>query len=122
MADRLIVKNLIVYAHHGVGDCEKKLGQRYEIDLSCKTSFEECVKQDDYQKTVCYAELANLAADITSNKVFNLIETLGEEICSQILSQFPAIEEITVQVRKPSAPIAHVISHAAIELTRYRAQ
>ena len=39
MSDVILLKGLAFYAHHGVYEEEKALGQRYEVDVEMKGDF-----------------------------------------------------------------------------------
>ncbi len=52
--------------------------------------------------------------------MFNLIETFAERIADAILAKWVIVEEVTVTVRKPSAPIRHLVDHVGVSITRTR--
>lgn len=120
MTDRLILKNLTVYAYHGVGESEKKLGQRFEIDVTASSDFSAFVQDDSYADAVCYAQMAEVVMNVATSHSYNLIETLGVNIAEKLLATFSPLKSVTVTVRKPSAPIPHALDYAAIETTRTR--
>jgi dihydroneopterin aldolase len=119
MTDRIFVSNLRLHGHHGVMDAEKSLGQKFEVDIDC------CIIRptdaiDRLSGTVNYADLCDLAAEISANDNFNLIETLAHDIATVILSRFEMVQEVTVTVRKPSAPIKYNVDHVGVSVTRGR--
>ncbi|ATG48913.1 dihydroneopterin aldolase [Celeribacter ethanolicus] len=120
MSDRIFLSNLCLYGFHGVMPEEKRLGQRFYIDLSCELDLAPAGQSDDYTRTVCYDALCQLAQEISDNGPFDLIETLGERIAQGILDRFALIRAVRVTVRKPSAPIRATLDHAGIEIRRQR--
>ncbi len=120
MADRILVRDLVLYAYHGVHPEEQRLGQRFEVDITCALDLREAARQDVAGATVSYASLVEIAQEISANTNFFLIETLAETIAGKVLDDYPQIGEVTVQVRKPSAPIPATLGYVAVEVTRGR--
>ena len=92
------------YGYHGVFAEERKLGQRYYIDLEMEMDLREAGEQDVLSKTVNYAEVHETVKDIVENKSFQLIEALGEVIASSLLDTYTSIYALTVKVTKPHPP------------------
>lgn len=120
MSDRIIVSDLLLYAYHGVHPEEQRLGQRFEVDLSCRLDLRPAGLDDSASSTVSYASLVEVALKVARERTFFLIEAFAEAIAAGILADYPQIEEITVTVRKPSAPIPAAFAHVAVEITRGR--
>ncbi|GGK45529.1 2-amino-4-hydroxy-6-hydroxymethyldihydropteridine diphosphokinase [Salinarimonas ramus] len=120
MSDRVFVSNLILFAHHGVHAEETRLGQRFSIDIECGTDFEEAARGDDPEAVVDYGALCALAAEVSASGPFKLVETLAERIASGVLGRFPAVLDVRVRVRKPSAPVPAVLDHVGVEIHRVR--
>jgi dihydroneopterin aldolase len=108
MTDRIIVKDLVVFAYHGVHPEEQRLGQRFEVDLDVEGA------------TVSYSSLVEIVQEISGRKTFFLIETLADVIARTILSRYAQIDAVSVTVRKPSAPIPATLGYVAVEVTRDR--
>ena len=49
-----------------------------------------------------------------------LIETLAERIAADVLADQPALEAVTVRVRKPRAPLPGTFAWAGVEIRRER--
>jgi dihydroneopterin aldolase len=120
MSDRILVRGLMVYAHHGVLEEERRLGQRFEIDLDARLDLRQAGATDALEATVSYADLVALASEIATRRTFRLIEALADAVARAILERHPPIEAITVTVRKPSAPVPAALDHVAVEVTRGR--
>jgi len=120
MRDRVNVKNLCLHGFHGVFPEERKLGQKFYIDIECQLCLTDCAARDDYTKAVCCGSLCDLAVEISNTGPFNLIETLGAHIAEAILARFSRVNDVRVSVRKPSAPIAAPLDYVEIEIHRTR--
>lgn len=120
MTDQVHVSNLCLHGFHGVHPEEKKLGQKFFVDIDCTVDIAPCAEADDYTKAVCYGALCDLAAEVSDSGQFNLVETLTVRIAEAVLERFPAVTSVTVRVRKPSAPLRVVFDHVGVSVTRQR--
>ena len=68
--------------------------------------------------TLHYQEVFDVVAEVAGGREHKLVEALGERIAQAVLSAFDA-EWVCVTVRKPK-PIAGVLEHAGIRITRRR--
>jgi len=119
MTDRVFVTNLCIYGYHGVAKAEKSLGQKFYVDIDC-IIVRPRPGNDRMDETVCYGALCHLAERLSANTTFNLIESLAHRIAEEVLVQFALVESVRVQIRKPSAPIRHVVDHVGVEVERRR--
>lgn len=120
MSDRVIVKDLQVFARHGVLAEEKRLGQRFALDIVAHLDLRPAGESDDYAKTVGYDALAQLAAETLTARSYDLVEAAAEAVARAVLARFPAIERVEIELRKPAAPIDAVFAHVAVALDRRR--
>jgi dihydroneopterin aldolase len=120
MSDHILVKDLVVYAYHGVHPEEQRLGQRFEVDLDCELDLTEAATRDTAGATVSYASLVEIVQELSAKKNFFLIEALADTIACTILERYPQIDLATVTVRKPSAPIPATLSHVGVRVGRAR--
>lgn len=116
--DYIIIKDLEVYAFHGVNEEEKQLGQKFILTLNISADLKEAAAKDDILKTINYAQLCSeVEAEFKRNK-YNLIETAGGKLAEFILTKYNFANEIEVTVKKPWAPIGSSLSYAAIKIRR----
>lgn len=118
--DRIIVERIAVFAHHGVLPEEQKNGQRFFVSLDCTLDLRRAGESDDLADSVNYAELAGRAAAIAGSRRFFLIEALAEAIAEDALATFARIDQISVRIDKPSAPIQALLDGVAVIVTRSR--
>lgn len=118
--DKIILKGLIFYAYHGVLDEEKRLGQKFIIDIELKCDLTKAGLSDDVNDTINYAEVYNLVKEIVEVNKFNLIEKLADVCAQEILAKFTDAEEVIIKVKKPQAPVEGLFSYFATEIRRKR--
>lgn len=120
--DRIILRDLGFYGYHGVFEEEKKLGQRFFIELECGLDLSGPASSDALGHTVSYADIFDVVKATFDGKRTKLIEALAQNIANALFETFDEINWIIIRVRKPEAPIAMVRGEAAIELHRVRPQ
>jgi dUTP pyrophosphatase len=106
--DRIELRDLTFYGYHGVLPEEQRLGQRFLLDITLGLDASRAGQTDELTQTVNYADVAKLARAVVEGPPCQLIETVGERIAEGLLNEFEVIDEASVRVRKPSAPISSV--------------
>jgi dihydroneopterin aldolase len=120
MRDRITLRNMHFYGHHGVDAAERDLGGRFSIDVELVRDLTRAGETDDLHDTVDYKAAYDLVAQI-QRRGFNLLEALALNIARGILGAFD-VDEVTVRVRKQSVPLGGLIDHAEVEMTRRKDQ
>ena len=118
--DKIIIKGLKIYAYHGVNPEEKIEGQNFVLDIVCESDLETPCMSDNVDDTVSYAQIIKLVRKIFTEKKYDLIEKAAQIVADGILDNFPAIENVTVTLKKPEAPMKADFEYVAVEITRSR--
>jgi dihydroneopterin aldolase len=118
--DRIAVTGIRVRAHHGVFDFEREQGQEFVIDVSVAVDLAAAASGDDLASTVHYGELALAVAHAVERDPVDLIETVAERVARVALG-FDGVEEATVTVHKPQAPIEVPFDDVSVTVVRSRA-
>lgn len=118
MADRIELTGLECFGYHGVFEEEKKTGQPFIVDITCW--LDTAGIGDDLSRTVNYAELADVAADIVEGPSRDLIETVAEEVAETAMQRFGILHAIEVTLHKPKAPIPRTFADVAVVARRSR--
>lgn len=118
--DKIILKDMAFYGYHGLLKEESVLGQKFFIDIEIETSTKEAGINDDFTKTINYAEVYEITREFTEDKRFNLIETLAENIAAEVLSRFEIAHSVMVRVRKKEAPVKGIFDYMGVEIRRYQ--
>jgi dihydroneopterin aldolase len=108
------IDGLKVYAHHGVFEFERALGQEFILDATLTV---ESGLNDELDESVSYALVAEtLVQDAKSNPV-NLLETLAHRLHTKLMGLSPRILTATVTVHKPNAPIDLEFTDVSVSYT-----
>ena len=75
--DKIIIKGLEIFAHHGVYDEEKAKGQAFVINAEFCVDTVCASLSDDIDDTLDYAKACEYINDYMVNNQVNLIETLA---------------------------------------------
>ncbi|KRN93140.1 dihydroneopterin aldolase [Pediococcus stilesii] len=105
------------HTYNGVFAEEKKLGQKLEIDVEMTYPIEEKVKTDNLNETVSYADVYSVIEDFVLKNNFNLIESVANNLLKILLTKFPALNAITLRIRKYSVPIDGIFKNIEIEVS-----
>ncbi|MBU3183783.1 2-amino-4-hydroxy-6-hydroxymethyldihydropteridine diphosphokinase [Clostridium estertheticum] len=116
--DKMYIKDLEVYAHHGVFQEEKVLGQRFLISIELFLSLREAGISDDITKTVHYGELCHKVEEEFKKENYDLIEKATEKVAEFILLNYDLVQRVKVKIKKPWAPIGRPLLYAAVEIDR----
>lgn len=108
------------YGHHGVNDLEKKNGQVFTVDVEMLMDLQAAGETDKLDKTVDYSKVFREVRNIVEGESFRLIESVAELTARRLLQAFPVIEEVTVRVHKPRAPIPGTFADVVAEIVRSR--
>lgn len=119
MSDRIELRGLRVFGHHGVFDHERRDGQEFLVDLVVSLDLAPAAASDALADTVSYGELATAAAAVVSGPPRDLIETVAAEIADGVLAD-PRVRAVQVTVHKPSAPIPLTFADVAVVVARGR--
>ncbi|GLK55132.1 dihydroneopterin aldolase [Methylopila capsulata] len=120
MSDRIFLRGVQLHARHGVFEEERRLGQRFIVDVDYWVDMTDYARTDDFRGAVSYNDVYLTLMEIAGGEPVNLIETLAERIAAALLTRFAPIEVVRVQVHKPSAPIAGVFGDVGVDITRRR--
>jgi 7,8-dihydroneopterin aldolase/epimerase/oxygenase len=111
--------SLVVFGHHGYLEAERRLGQRFLVDLWADIP-DTAGTTDDLDDTVDYRKLAQLVRDVFSGPERLLLEGLAGAVADGVLERFPAVSRVRVRVRKPDVVLEPPVEHAAVVVERAR--
>jgi len=115
--DVIRLNKMVFYGYHGVSAAEKETGRRYEVDCELEADLAPPSQTDSIKDTVDYVAVYQKIQEIVEGKAFSLIESLAGTLADAILEEFPVFR-VTLRVRKMTPPIAGMIDHIEIEVTR----
>jgi 7,8-dihydroneopterin aldolase/epimerase/oxygenase len=115
--DRIVLTGLEFHAYHGLFSEEAKLGGRFIVDVEMSVDFSGALKIED---TVHYGEVYELVKLEVTGTRHDLIETLVNNIAAKVLEVHAPVQQLTVRVHKPFAPVPGLFRDIFVEVTRSR--
>lgn len=116
--DQINIRNLEVFGRHGVFPEENRLGQKFVINATLYVPTREAGLKDDLTKSVHYGEVSHFMTNYMTEHTFALIEAVAEQMAKAVLLRFPRIQQITLEISKPWAPIGLPLEAVSVEITR----
>ena len=117
MADRILLQGIQFYGYHGVYDEERRLGQRFLVDVELCLDLTGAEGWDDVSLAVDYSQVYAVVLEVGTRQQFKLLETLAARIASLLLERFP-IRQVTVRATKPAPPLPGMLGGVSVEVTR----
>ena len=77
--DKLYLKDVEIFANHGVFKEEKTLGQKFILSLELDLDLREASKYNDLSKSVHYGELCHEIEREFQKESYDSIETAAEK-------------------------------------------
>lgn len=116
--DKIEIKGLEVFAHHGVYEEEQRLGQKFVVSAVLSLDTTAAAQTDDLDKTVNYGAISRQITQILQRENHKLLERAAAVTAEEILLTNPLINGITIKIEKPWAPVGLPLETVAVETTR----
>jgi len=118
-SDILLVEDIRFYGHHGVTPAQQEVGAWFSVDVELALDLTPAALSDDLEATVDYGMVARRVVAVATEQRVRLIERLAGLLSEALLREFPA-REVTVRVRKLTAPIDGIVAVPAVQMKRTR--
>lgn len=112
---RVVLEGLEFHARHGVYETEAALGARFVIDAELHWPFAGVA--DELAAAVNYAAAYQAIEQEVTGERHQLIEVLADRVARRLLRDHPRLEQVTVRVHKPFAPLPGVFRDVYAELS-----
>lgn len=113
---RVLLKDVKIYAYHGVLPQERVVGAYYTINVEIDTDFSRAMETDELDGTISYAEVYDIIK-AEMGVPSQLIEHVGGRICHAILDRFTAAEAVHIEIMKENPPMGADCRGAGISLS-----
>ena len=117
--DYISITELEVYANHGVYPEENKLGQKFLIGAQLFMDIRRAGQDDNVNEFVNYGEVCHFINTYMKEHTFQLIETVAEKLAAAILANFKKLIGISIEIKKPWAPIGLPVQCVSVHITRF---
>ena len=118
--DRIVLRGVRGRGFHGVFEHEKRDGQEFVVDVELATDLAAAGSSDDLADTVNYGDIGAATLARIEGEPFDLVERLAEVVAQDALAH-AAVDEVTVTVHKPEAPVGVPFDDVVVRVVRRRA-
>lgn len=116
--DKIHIKNLEIFANHGVFPEENTLGQKFILSATLYTSTREAGKSDDLTKSIHYGEVSLFMKKFLEEHTYQLLETVVEQLAMEMLLTISGLQKVKLKLKKPWAPVGLPLKTVSVEITR----
>lgn len=116
--DQIRIEELEVYAHHGVYPEENEKGQHFYVNATLYANTRPAGMADDLRLSTNYGEVCQVITEFMQQHTFQLIETVVEWTAYEVLQQFPLVQGLDLEIRKPEAPIPLPFGSVSVAIHR----
>jgi len=113
---RVSLEGIEFHAYHGVFPEEKKLGNRFTVDIHVQTDFQQAMLNDDLKATVDYYKVYQIAKSHMLEPV-KLLEHLAHLMIQDILKTYPDLFEVRIVIKKHNPALGGVVNYSVVEVT-----
>ena len=112
--DKIYLKDIEIFANHGVFQEEKTLGQKFILSLELSLDIKEAATTCDLTKSVHYGELCHQVIQVFQEESLDLIESVVNKVANFILDNYSMVNGVKVLLKKPWAPIGRHIAYISM--------
>ena len=91
--DSIRLKDISLYAHHGLKPEERELGQRFSLDVELEADLSAAARQDDISRSIDYSAVYRVVATAFTGSAYQLLEGAAWRIisCSSVNGNNPGL-------------------------------
>eukprot|EP01006_Ploeotia_vitrea_P019314 TRINITY_DN51493_c0_g1_i1.p1 TRINITY_DN51493_c0_g1~~TRINITY_DN51493_c0_g1_i1.p1 ORF type:complete len:306 (+),score=16.89 TRINITY_DN51493_c0_g1_i1:52-969(+) len=116
--DKILINDLLVQIHIGVGDAERKKKQNIYLSVTMFTDLACCSDNDSITNTISYSEASQMLSAWSEETKFRTLEAFAHFLIQKLFATYKLLQGVTVRVTKTRALTTGL--SAAVEITRWR--
>ena len=116
--DKIEIRDLEIFANHGVFPEETALGQKFVVSAVMYTETRPAGLADDLSASINYGEVSHMITDFLQKNTYKLLEAAVENLAELLLLSLPLLKKVTLRIEKPWAPVRLPLKTVAVEITR----
>ena len=118
--DKILIRDLKIFAFHGVNEEEKIDGQNFVFDIDLYVNMTKAFYSDNVEDTVSYAKVIKTVTRVFTAKKYDLLEKAAQITADAILDEYSDVSKVTVTLKKPEAPMKADFSYVGVQIERER--
>ena len=117
LSDRIVVRGLRLWAHVGVLEQERLLGQWFELDLSLVFNLEPAAASDNLELSLDYSRAITALQRLSADLICQTLEHFAERILDCLEHLYGAVP-MQLELRKCRAPVPGFDGTVAVQRCR----
>ena len=113
------LRGVEVHGFHGVLEEERRVGQRFLVDLTLEPVDDVAAASDRIEDAVDYRDVVSVVQEVSKRATYRLLEAFAASIADELLRQLP-LRNVRVRVRKPDVLLSAPVEHAAVVVQKDR--
>lgn len=118
--DKILIRDLKLFAYHGVNPEEKQDGQNFLFDIDLSVNVTKACYSDDVNDTVSYAKVIKTVRRVFTEEKYDLIEKAAQITADAVLEEYPDVFRIDLTLKKPEAPMKADFAWVGVSISRER--
>lgn len=118
--DKILIRDLKIFAYHGVNPEEKRDGQHFVFDIDLNVNMTKACHNDDVNDTVSYAKVIKTVTRVCTACKYDLLERLAQVVADAVLSEYPDVFSLEITLKKPEAPMKADFGWVGVNIKRER--
>lgn len=118
--DKILIRDLSIFAYHGVNPEEKRDGQHFVFDIDLSVNITKACHSDNVDDTVSYAKVIKTVKRACTAEKYDLLEKVAQVVCDAVLDEYPQVFDIALTLKKPEAPVKAEFGWVGVSVYRKR--
>lgn len=118
--DKILIRDLKIFAYHGVNPEEKRDGQNFVFDIDLSVNMTKACHSDNVDDTVSYAKVIKTVTRVCTAQKYDLLEKLAQVTADAILSEYSDVFNVSITLKKPEAPMKADFLWVGVQIYRER--
>lgn len=118
--DKILIRDLKIFAYHGVNEEEKIDGQNFVFDIDLYVNLTKACYSDNVEDTVSYAKVIKTVTRVFTAEKYDLLEKAAQITADAILDEYSEVSKAVITLKKPEAPMKADFSYVGVQIERER--
>lgn len=107
----ITVRDIEIYASHGVGEQERKVGNEFRVTVSLRFDAKGAMQYDDLELTINYAEVIEIVRQVMLTPS-QLLEHVAWRLINALNQTFPTVKGGKIEITKVHPPVSTPLNGA----------
>jgi dihydroneopterin aldolase/2-amino-4-hydroxy-6-hydroxymethyldihydropteridine diphosphokinase len=116
--DKIRIKDLEIFAKHGVLPEENALGQKFLVSAVLYTDTRQAGLTDELSASIDYAAVCQSINRFFTEHTYKLLECAAENLAEALLLETPGLLKLKLEIKKPWAPVGLPLDTVSVEIER----